>query len=183
MEPILSCKNISKRFSGTQALKDVELNLYSGEIHALIGENGAGKSTLIKILSGIYIKDAGEIKYNGKKVEIDSIDRAKELGIAVIHQELSVVKALTAAENVFLGKEIIKNKIFSTLDSKEMIKKSKEIFEILGVSIPLNIKAKDLSIAQCQLIEIAKALREDAKALILDEPTTALTSDEVESLF
>ena len=112
MKEVVSCKNISKRFGGTQALYNVDLTLMEGEIHALVGENGAGKSTFIKILSGIHRKDKGDIKFYGKSTDIGSVEKAKELGIAVIYQELSVIKALTATENVFIGNEILKNKFF-----------------------------------------------------------------------
>lgn len=183
MEAIISCRNICKRFAGVRALDGVNLDLYPGEIHALIGENGAGKSTLIKVLSGIYVRDEGTILYNGKEVEIGTIEAAKKIGIAVIHQELSVVKALTAPENVFLGEEIIRGKFIKTLDAKRMREETRRILETLGVQVPLDVPAKELSIAQCQLIEIAKALKEHAKVLILDEPTTALTTDETEALF
>ncbi|MFR1794937.1 MAG: sugar ABC transporter ATP-binding protein [Ruthenibacterium sp.] len=183
MEAIISCRNICKRFAGVRALDGVNLDLYPGEIHALIGENGAGKSTLIKVLSGIYVRDEGTILYNGKEVEIGTIEAAKRIGIAVIHQELSVVKALTAPENVFLGEEIIRGKFIKTLDAKRMREETRRILETLGVQVPLDVPAKELSIAQCQLIEIAKALKEHAKVLILDEPTTALTTDETEALF
>lgn len=181
MKEVVSCKNISKRFGGTQALYNVDLTLMEGEIHALVGENGAGKSTFIKILSGVHRKDKGDIKFYGKSTDIGSVEKAKELGIAVIYQELSVIKALTATENVFIGNEILKNKFF--IDKKKMNIAVKKIFETLGVDIPLNIPVKGLSISQCQLIEIAKALREDVKILILDEPTTSLTDEEVNSLF
>ena len=183
MEAIISCRNICKHFAGVRALDGVNLDLYPGEIHALIGENGAGKSTLIKVLSGIYVRDEGTILYNGKEVEIGTIEAAKKIGIAVIHQELSVVKALTAPENVFLGEEIIRGKFIKTLDAKRMREETRRILETLGVQVPLDVPAKELSIAQCQLIEIAKALKEHAKVLILDEPTTALTTDETEALF
>lgn len=183
MECVISCRNVQKSFADVQVLGNGQLELYGGEIHALVGENGAGKSTLIKILSGIYKKDGGEIWHEGQKVEIENVEDAKKLGIAVIHQELSVVKALNAVENIFLGKEILNGGIIKSLNLKEMTKQAEEILDMLGVHIPLNVKAGSLSIAQCQLIEIAKALRENAKIFILDEPTTALTLDEVEALF
>ncbi len=183
LEPTIRCRDITKSFGGVRALNGVNLDLYSGEIHALIGENGAGKSTLIKILSGIYTKDSGTIYYQGKEITLGNIKAAKEIGVAVIHQELSVVKALTAPQNVFLGNELTKGNAFGILDSKQMQKRTEEIFDSLGIHVPLDIPAKELSIAQCQLIEIAKALRQKAKILILDEPTTALTSDETEALF
>lgn len=183
MGRIISCRNVQKSFADVQVLGNGQLDLYEGEIHALVGENGAGKSTLIKILAGIYKKDGGEILYRDQKVEIENVEAAKKLGIAVIHQELSVVKALNAVGNIFLGKELINKGIVKSLNVKEMVKQTKEILDMLGVDIPLNVKAGSLSIAQCQLIEIAKALRENANVFILDEPTTALTLDEVEALF
>lgn len=164
-------------------LSGVGLELYPGEIHALIGENGAGKSTLIKILSGIYAKDAGRLIYEGSPVEIAGVEAAKKMRIAVIHQELSVVTALTAVENVFLGKELMRKGPVKTLDMAEMERQAKEMFNSLCVSIPLRVPAEQLSVAQRQLVEIAKALRENARVLILDEPTTALTTEEADALF
>ena len=161
MECVISCRNVQKSFADVQVLGNGQLELYGGEIHALVGENGAGKSTLIKILSGIYKKDGGEIWHEGQKVEIENVEDAKKLGIAVIHQELSVVKALNAVENIFLGKEILNGGIIKSLNLKEMTKQAEEILDMLGVHIPLNVKAGSLSIA----------------------PTTALTLDEVEALF
>lgn len=183
MKALLSCSGITKRFGGVAALSGVGLELYPGEIHALIGENGAGKSTLIKILSGIYTKDAGQLIYEGTPVEIDGVEAAKKMRIAVIHQELSVVTALTVVENVFLGKELIRKGPVKTLDTAEMKRQAKVIFDSLHVSMPLDVPAEQLSVAQRQLIEIAKALRENARVLILDEPTTALTNEEADSLF
>lgn len=158
MEPTISCRDICKQFGGVPALSGVQLDLYPGEIHALIGENGAGKSTLIKILSGIYTRDSGSIHCQGHEVAIGSIEAAKEIGVAVIHQELSVVKALTAPQNVYLGNEIRKGRVVKTLDTKRMEAQTAALFKSLGVHVPLQVPAKDLSIAQCQLIEIAKAL-------------------------
>lgn len=182
MQPILHATSIKKSFSGAKVLLNAELALYPGEIHALVGENGAGKSTTIKILAGVYTKDSGTILYNGEPVKINSIDDARKLGLAVIYQELSVVKALNAVENIFLGNEL--RTPFHTLDKSAMCAKTRELLEMLAVTnIPLDVPVSNLSIAQCQLIEIAKALRADAKILILDEPTTALTLDETEALF
>lgn len=181
MKEIISCKNMSKSFGGTQALDNVSLTLKGGEIHALVGENGAGKSTFIKILSGVYQKDSGDIKFCGESVDINSVEKSKKLGIAVIYQELSVIKALNATENVFIGNEILKSKFI--IDTRKMVEKTKQLFKELGVNVPINIPVRQLSISQCQLIEIAKALREKAKVLILDEPTTSLTNEEVEKLF
>ena len=182
MEPTISCTGISKSFGGVPALRGVRLDLYPGEIHALIGENGAGKSTLIKILAGIYVRDGGTVLFQGREAALGSIEAARELGIAVIHQELSVVKALTAPQNVFLGQERQKGKLIRMLDPRRMLEETQALFSSLGVQIPLDVPAKDLSIAQCQLIEIAKALRVRAKVLVLDEPTTGLHFEDVRQL-
>lgn len=180
-ESILMMKNISKSFPGVKALDDVHFNVYKNEVMALLGENGAGKSTLMKILSGVYKKDSGQITLEGKPIDIISPKDATEKGIAIIHQELNLIPYLTVYENIFLGREI---KLPSgKLNKKEMINESKVLMERLNVDISPTRQVRTLSIAQQQMIEIAKALSLNAKIIIMDEPTDTLTDTEVESLF
>ena len=179
-EVLLKAENIQKSFSGVSVLKKVNLEIKRGEVHALMGENGAGKSTLIKILTGIYPKDAGTIYYNGKQVEINSRQDAKNLGIAVIYQELSLIPTLSVIQNILLGQEITK---VGVLDKKAMRKKVLGIMEYYGLSINPDAIVETLSIAQRQMIEILKALTFESSLIIMDEPTASLSSKESESLF
>ncbi|MDB8791321.1 ribose ABC transporter ATP-binding protein RbsA [Romboutsia sp. 1001216sp1] len=178
--PILKMTNIVKEFPGVKALDGVNLELYEGKVMALMGENGAGKSTLMKILSGVYKKTKGQIYYNGKEEDIKGPKDAADKGIAIIHQELNLVNDLSIGENIFLGREpknglkIDFNKLHS--DSQKLLKK-------LNVDTSSKCLVKNLSIGQKQMIEIAKALSLDAKIIIMDEPTDALTDTETESLF
>src|SRR5690625_164314 len=179
--PILKMKRISKSFPGVKALDDVDFNVYENEVMALIGENGAGKSTLMKILSGVYEKDKGEIFLDDESIEVISPKDASEKGIAIIHQELNLVPYLTVYENIFLGREI-KSKL-GVLDKRSMIKETEDILNRLKVNIrPTNI-VNTLSIAEKQMVEIAKALSLNAKIIIMDEPTDTLTDQDVNSLF
>ncbi|MBC2857275.1 sugar ABC transporter ATP-binding protein [Cetobacterium sp. 2A] len=173
--------NICKAFGDIKVLKKVNLNILDGEIHALMGENGAGKSTLIKVLTGVYTKDDGEISIDGEKVEIKSIKDSEKYGIAYVHQELNVVKEMTICDNMFLGKELRKRGL---LDKEKMSKICQEKLKVLGIDHLLpNTPMKDLSVGYQQMIEIAKALLINAKLVILDEPTAALTNKEIENLF
>uniref|UniRef100_A0A7C3MHK5 Sugar ABC transporter ATP-binding protein n=1 Tax=Dictyoglomus thermophilum TaxID=14 RepID=A0A7C3MHK5_DICTH len=186
MEPILRMEGISKTFPGVQALDRVDFEAYSGEVMALVGENGAGKSTLMKILSGAYRKDAGRIYVDGKRVEIQDPYHAQLLGISTIYQELNVTPNQTVAQNIFLGREIKRKGILGKLgfvDKKEMEKRAKEILDRVGANIDPKELVKNLSVAQRQMVEIAKALSLDAKIIIMDEPTSALGPEEVEKLF
>lgn len=180
-ESILMMQNITKSFPGVKALDDVHFNVYENEVMALLGENGAGKSTLMKILSGVYRKDMGQITLEGNPIDITSPKDATEKGIAIIHQELNLIPYLTVYENIFLGREIK----FSTgkLNKKEMINESIKLMERLNVDISPNRQVRTLSIAQQQMVEIAKALSLNAKIIIMDEPTDTLTDQEVKSLF
>ncbi|NLY45674.1 MAG: sugar ABC transporter ATP-binding protein [Tissierella sp.] len=178
---ILTMKNISKGFPGVKALDNVDFTVYENEVMALLGENGAGKSTLMKILSGVYTKDQGEISLNGEAIEVVSPKDATEKGIAIIHQELNLIPYLTVYENIFLGREI-KNSLGS-LDKKKMIEETKEVLDRLKVNINPKSQVNSLSIAQQQMVEIAKALSLNAKIIIMDEPTDTLTDQEVKSLF
>lgn len=172
---------INKSFGTNQVLKDAGFLLNDGEVHALMGENGAGKSTLMKILTGVYTKDAGTIIVDGKEVNYKTLQEAEKAGIVFIHQELNVMFDLTVEENLFMGKEI-KNK-FGICNQKAMRNKAKETLDKLGVNISPSKVMSDLSVGQQQMIEICKALMVDAKVIIMDEPTAALTQSETKVLF
>lgn len=177
----LQMKGITKEFPGVLALNNVDFNLKEGEVHALIGENGAGKSTLIKILSGAHQMDRGEIFINNKKVAIQNPRHAQELGISVIYQELNLVPYLSVYENIFLGREHMRNKYF--IDHKENKLKAKALLEALEIKIDLEQTVAELSVAQQQMIEVAKALSMNANIIVMDEPTSALGNREIEQLF
>lgn len=179
---LIRMEGINKSFSGVKVLDNCRFDLKSGEVHALVGENGAGKSTLIKILTGVYTKDSGSITLKGKEVEILNPRAAQNHGISVIHQELNLMLHLTAAQNIFFGREVFqKNKIF--LDDNTINQKTKELFEILNMVIEPTIKVGELTVAKQQMVEIAKALSFDSEILIMDEPTAALTDNEIDDLF
>lgn len=177
---ILSLMEISKEFPGVKALDNVSLNGYEGEAMALLGENGAGKSTLIKILSGIYKKDHGTIEIDGKAVQINTVKDSQKYQIAVIHQELNLLPNMTIAENIFLGREYT---AFATLKKERMNQEAEKYLGMMGMKLDPKAYVKDLSIANQQMVEIAKALSMDARIIIMDEPTDALTDKEVEKLF
>ncbi len=178
---ILKMTDINKSFSGVKALKGVSLELRAGEVHALMGENGAGKSTLMKILTGIYEKDSGEIEVFGEKVEFQNVKESQEKGIAIIHQELNMMKDLTVAQNIFIGREYMKFGAF--IDDRKMDSEAKKLLDYVGVKISPDKKLGDLTVGKQQMVEIAKAISHNSKLLILDEPTAALTSVEVDDLF
>ncbi len=179
-EKLVEIRNMNKSFPGVKALVDVSLDLYKGEVLALLGENGAGKSTLMKILSGVYQKDDGSIKVYGKEVEDMTAKRARELGIAIIHQELNMCSHLSVAENIFLGREKLKSGILS---DNEMKRETERILKRFQMDISPDTIVGDLSVSKQQMVEIAKALSTQAKILIMDEPTSALTSKEINELF
>ncbi len=180
-EELVRVCGVSKAFGGVQALSDVNLEIRKGEIHALCGENGAGKSTLIKILGGIYAPDQGQIVMDGQELS-PSIAAATELGVSVIHQELVVCPHLDAIDNIFLGREVRHwGNIF--LDWNEMTSQARKLIELLGENIDLNVPVGALSVAQRQLIGMARALSQNSRLLILDEPTASLSAQEVEALF
>lgn len=179
-EYVLQLKNIRKEYPGVVALADVTLELKQGEILALIGENGAGKSTLIKCCSGAVIPTSGKIIVNGKEFESMTPQLAAENGIAIIYQEFNNVKELSAAENLFLGRPIKKGMV---IDRKAMEEKAAEAFEQLHIKIDPKALMKDLTVGYQQMVEIAKAIQQKAKILIMDEPSAPLTSAEVESMF
>jgi len=180
MSELLKLKGISKEFPGVKALQNVDLELNRGEVLALLGENGAGKSTLLKIISGVYLPDAGEIYVDGEKKNFKIPADAAAEGIGIIYQELSYYDELTVAENIFVGKLPKANRI--KVDWKEMNRRAKEILARLNVQIDPRALVKTLSTAEKQLVEIAKALASDTKILIMDEPTSALNDAEVKSL-
>ena len=182
-DAVLELKDISKSFPGVQALDGVNLTVRKGEVHVLIGENGAGKSTLMKIISGVYPNEKGDIYFEGNPVNIRSIQEAQEMGISIIHQELNLLPYRTVAQNIFLGKEPVKNKIFNAIDEKQMNRRSKEILESLGIELNPETMVVNLGIAQQQMLEVAKALVFKSKVLIMDEPTATLTKREIDKLF
>lgn len=181
MAKILEMNHISKSFGGSKALSDVHFEMEEGEVHALLGENGAGKSTLMNILTGVLPADSGKIVFMGKEYTSPTIKEMEKAGIAFVHQELNVINDLSVADNIFLRKEI-KNK-FGLINEKEQIKKTRELFESLGVDMNPSEMVSNLKTSEKQLLEICKALYSDARLLILDEPTTALSNDEIEHLF
>lgn len=181
MSFFLEFRNITKRFPGVLALDNICMKIRKGEIHALLGENGAGKSTLMKILAGVYAKDSGEILLDGKVVEIANPGRARELGISVIYQEVSLIRELNIQENLFLGKFITKKSGF--IDWKMMSQKTSELLSKLKLDLDPRTPVEELSIAQCQMVEIARALLDDAKIIVLDEPTSSLEENEKLRLF
>jgi ribose transport system ATP-binding protein len=174
-------RGIEKRFPGVHALKSVQFNLRPGEVHALMGENGAGKSTLMKIMSGIYTRDGGEMFVDGTPVAPDSPRAAQDLGIGIIHQELSLMNDLTAAQNVLIGRE--PRRSFGRLDEPELNRHAAVIFASLRLAMDPRTKVSTQTIARQQLIEIAKALSYNPRVLIMDEPTAALNDTEIAELF
>ncbi|MEI6856869.1 sugar ABC transporter ATP-binding protein [Psychrilyobacter sp.] len=180
MEYILEARGITKIFPGVKALDNVNFNLKKGEIHALLGENGAGKSTMMKIFSGVYKSDSGKVLVYGEEKEIGSPRDSMKLGIGIIYQELNLCHHLTVAQNIFLGREIEKGIV---LDKKASEFKAREILELMGTDIKPSEKVSNLSVSKQQMVEIAKALSQDIKILIMDEPTSSLSEKEVDGLF
>jgi ABC-type sugar transport system ATPase subunit len=179
---LLECRNISKSFPGVKALDNVNLKIKNGEVHAIVGENGAGKSTLMNILSGNYTSNTGKIYFNGAEVHLRDPRYAQELGIAMIHQELSLANNLSIMENIYIGR--LKRNRLGFVNYKEMYRRSNEQLECIGITdVTPNQLIKDLSVSQMQMVEIAKALSLNAKLLIMDEPTSSLTRKESELLF
>lgn len=179
-ELILEMHDIIKEFSGVRVLDNVSFELRRGTVHALMGENGAGKSTLMKILCGIYTKTSGEIRINGKPVEIQTPSDSKALGVAMIHQELSAFRALTVSANMFMNREFMKGPV---IDEAKMNAETEKVLQDLSISINPKMKMERLSVAEMQLVEIAKAVSTDADIIIMDEPTSALTEAEVSNLY
>lgn len=181
-QPILELEHISKRFPGVQALDDVRFDVRPGEVHALLGENGAGKSTLIKIISGVYKPDGGEMRITGQRVSFNNPREAQALGIATIYQELSLYPELTVAENIFMGHA--PRGFLGAVDWRTMRQRAQEILESLQIyDLDVDSKVSGLTVGKRQRVEIAKALSLNARILIMDEPTAALTETDVQRLF
>ena len=179
--PLVDMRGIEKRFPGVHALKSVSFALLPGEVHALMGENGAGKSTLMKILSGIYQRDGGEVRIDGASTEIDSPKAAQAAGLSIIHQELSLMNDLTVAQNIFIGRE--PRRRFGRLDEPALNRAANEIFARLNLHLDPRTPVGTLTIAKQQLVEIAKALSYRSRVLVMDEPTAALNDREIDELF
>jgi len=181
--PLLRMEDISKAFPGIQALKRVSFELWPKEVHVLVGQNGAGKSTLIKIISGAYRPDTGKIWIDGKQVEQLSPRAARQLGVTTIYQEFNLIPDLSVAENIFLGSFPTRGRWFARLDFRKMKEEARTFLKRFGMDVDPDAPVNSLSIAQHQLVEIAKALSIRARIIILDEPTAALTSREILHLF
>jgi ribose transport system ATP-binding protein len=181
LAPLVAIEHVSKAFSGVTVLDDVDLTLRAGEIHALMGENGAGKSTLMKLLAGIHTDYAGAIRIDGEPVRFASVRDAEEAGIAIIHQELNLVPELTVAENIFLGREPLIAGVF--VDRRAVTRAAKDLLGRLGIALDPEIKVSALRVGEQQLVEIAKALSLEARVLVMDEPTSALSLSECRILF
>lgn len=181
-KPLIELIGVSKSFPGVNALSNVDLKLYPGQIHALLGENGAGKSTLIKVISGVYVRDKGIIKMNDKEVNFTNTRQSMAEGISVIHQELSVIPDLTVAENIYLGREC---KIGKTglIDKKKMFSDAGKLLESIGIRINPKAMIRKLNNADKQMVEIARAVSQNSSLVIMDEPTSSLSDNEVEALF
>ena len=179
-QPLLKMTNVSKSFPGVRALADVNLDLYPGEVLALLGENGAGKSTLIKILGGVHAPDTGSIEIDGQKIQIDSPTSSQDAGVGIIFQEFNLIPALTARENIFLGQE---NSALSWIATSQERETARSLFERIGVQVDPSALCRDLTVAQQQVVEIAKALALKARIVVMDEPSAALTPREVEGRY
>ena len=182
MTPIVAIEHLDKSFPGVRALNDCQFELVAGEVHALMGENGAGKSTLMKVLAGVYQKDAGEIRVDGQAVEIASPHAAQALGIGIIHQELNLMNHLTAAQNIFLGNEP-RGRWGVFLDEARLNQEAQALFVRMNLVLAPTTVISELTVARQQMVEIAKALSFKSRVLIMDEPTAALNNAEIEELF
>ncbi len=180
-QPLLSLQHASKSFGAIHALEDVSLDLHAGEVHALVGENGAGKSTLVKILGGVHLPDAGTLRLGDHELVLGGPAAARDAGIAIIYQEPIMFPDLTVAENIFIGRQPLRGG--RRIDTRSMNRQAAEIFDRLGVPIDPERIARGLSIAEQQIVEVAKALSLDAKVIVMDEPTAALSAVEVDRLF
>ncbi len=181
--PFLEMRGIVKQFPGVRALDGVSLDVRAGEVHVLLGENGAGKSTLIRVLSGVYAPDSGEIHVDGRRVRIRHPHDAQALGISTIHQELNLAPDLSAAENIFLGREPMLGRVLGVVDRRALMRRTRQILASLDLHVPPDAKVKDLGVAEQQMVEIAKALSLESRLYVMDEPTSALTSREIDRLF
>lgn len=181
MQPLLQLQGITKSFPGVKALSGAALNVYPGKVMALVGENGAGKSTMMKVLTGIYRKDAGSIHFLGQEVDFSGPKASQEAGIGIIHQELNLIPQLTIAENIFLGREFTNR--FGRIDWNKMYAEADKLLKRLNLRYDSRRMVGDLSIGDQQMVEIAKVLSFESKVIIMDEPTDALTDTETASLF
>src|SRR5262245_2406721 len=179
-QPVIAMRSISKAFGGVHALNDVHFDIFPGEVHALLGENGAGKSTLIKIITGVHRPDHGEIILNGESIQFNDPRDARANAIAAIYQEPNLFPDLDIAENIFVGRQ---PKRIGGVDWQKMYQDAAALLDSLGLNLNVRTKARTLSVAQQQMVEIARALSLNAKILIMDEPTSSLTISEVEELF
>ena len=179
-EVILTMKDIDKSFPGVHALDHVNFEVKRGEVHALMGENGAGKSTLMKVLTGIYTKDSGTITFEGKETEFHNTREAQDAGVVIVHQELNMLGHLTVAQNIFIGREFKKG---VKIDDKKMNEEAKKLMDRLHIDIDPSDTMSDLTVGKQQMCEIAKAISHEAKVIIFDEPSAALTESEIEELF
>jgi ribose transport system ATP-binding protein len=179
-EVILTMNDIDKSFPGVHALDHVHFDVKRGEVHALMGENGAGKSTLMKVLTGIYTKDSGTIEFEGKEVEFHNAKEAQDAGVVIVHQELNMVGHLTVAQNIFIGREFKKG---LKIDDKKMNEEARKLFQRLNIDIDPTDTMSDLTVGKQQMCEIAKAISHEAKVIVFDEPSAALTESEIAELF
>lgn len=178
--PFVELKHISKSFPGVKVLEDISIPFYRGKVHVLLGENGAGKSTIIKMISGIYQPDEGEVLIEGKNEHLTNIRQARKFGISVIHQELSVIDDLRVYENVFLGREL---KSGGFVDAARMIRETKELMEAIEIDIDPKAYIRDLNNGAKQMVEIVRAVSQNSRMVIMDEPTSSLSDHEVQALF
>ncbi|MDP9602334.1 UNVERIFIED_ORG: ribose transport system ATP-binding protein [Variovorax paradoxus] len=181
-QPVVAIRDLSKAFAGVRALDRAQFELLPGEVHALMGENGAGKSTLMKVLAGVYRKDSGEVLLDGRPVDIESPRAAQALGIGIIHQELNLMNHLSAAQNIFIGREP-RGRFGVFIDEEAMCSEAQRIFERMNLKLDPRTPVGELTVARQQMVEIAKALSFESRVLIMDEPTAALNNEEVADLF
>lgn len=179
--PLIEARGIHKRFLAVHALNNVAATFFEGEVVAVMGENGAGKSTLMKCLAGVHVPNEGKILFEGKEVTIPNVNRASELGVVFIHQELNLADNLSVGANIFLGREPLTK--FGFIDQQEIFRRTATLIEQLGMTFTPDTRVSDLSIGHQQMVEIAKALSQDARLLIMDEPTSSLTQHETDVLF
>lgn len=179
--PIVELKHIYKEFPGVKVLQDVSISFFPGKVHVLLGENGAGKSTIIKIISGVYHADKGDVFVKGNKVKFTNIKQSQRQGISVIHQELSVIEDLKVYENIFLGRE--KKQHGKILNKAEMIREAQELMDSIGIAIDPKAYIRDLNNGEKQMVEIARAVSQNSEMVIMDEPTSSLSEHEVSALF
>jgi len=182
-DTILEVRDVSKSFSGVRVLEHVSFKVARGEVRVVVGENGAGKSTLMKIISGVYKKDEGEIFFEGRPMQFHSVEKALQMGISMIHQEFNLLPQRNVGQNIFLGREPLKTSFLRSVDHEAIYIRSKELLDYLGMEIDPRTPVRNLGIAQQQMIEVAKALCFESKVLIMDEPTATLTRRETAKLF